>query len=256
MNTERKTKINQLLQKQPLGALFFSEWMYKNGISYELQRRYRETQWLTSIGTGVMIRTGDEPTIYGAVSCLNKQQNKHFHIGAMTLLELKGSAHYLPMGKQTVVIFAPKNEVLPKWLLNRDWNVILRFFTTQNFSENLGITEDEENGFPLQISSRERAFMECLHLAPEYYNLTDLYYVMEVLNTLRPNLVQQLLEECKSIKVKRLFLYMAEKSGHAWFHYLDFNKISLGSGKRVIVKNGVYNAKYQITLPKDLVDYE
>jgi len=256
MNTEGKTKINQLLQKQPPGGLFFSEWMYKNGISYELQRRYRETQWLTSIGTGVMIRTKGEPTIFSAVSSLNKQQSKHFHIGAMTALELQGSAHYLPMGKQTVVVFAPKNEVLPKWLLNRDWNVILRFFTTQNFSENLGIMDYEENGFPLLLSSRERAFMECLHLAPEYYNLTDLYYVMEALNTLRPNLVQQLLEDCKSVKVKRLFLYMAEKAEHAWFKYLDLKQISLGSGKRVIVKNGVYNAKYQITLPKDLVDYE
>ena len=256
MNTEGKTKINQLLQKQPPGGLFFSEWMYKNGISYELQRRYRETQWLTSIGTGVMIRTKGEPTIFSAVSSLNKQQNKHFHIGAMTALELLGSAHYLPMGKQTVVVFAPKNEVLPKWLLNRDWNVILRFFTTQNFDENLGIMENEESGFPLLLSSRERAFMECLHLAPEYYNLTDLYYVMEALNTLRPNLVQQLLEDCKSVKVKRLFLYMAEKAEHAWFKYLDLKQICLGSGKRVIAKNEVYNAKYQITLPKDLVDYE
>jgi len=92
--------------------------------------------------------------------------------------------------------------------------------------------------------------MERLYLAPEYYNLADLYYVMEALNTLRPNLVQQLLEDCKSIKVKRLFLYMAEKSGHSWFNYLDLKRISLGGGKRVIAKNGVYNTKYQITLPK------
>jgi hypothetical protein len=160
------------------------------------------------------------------------------------------------MGKQAVVVFAPKNEVLPKWLLNRDWNVILRFFTTQNFNENFGITEEVENGFFLQISSRERAFMECLHLAPEYYNLTDLYYVMETLNGLRPNLVQQFLEDCKSVKVKRLFLYMAEKAEHAWFKYLNLGQVSLGSGKRSIAKNGVYNAKYQITLPKDLVEYE
>ncbi|MDR1347167.1 MAG: type IV toxin-antitoxin system AbiEi family antitoxin [Prevotellaceae bacterium] len=256
MNTERKTKINRLLQKQPSGGLFFSEWMYKHGISYELQRRYRETQWLTSIGTGVMIRSEDEPTIYSALSCYNKQQDKHFHIGAMTALDLQGHAHYIPVGKQTVVVFSPKNETLPKWLLNREWNVILRAFTTQNFSENLGITEDEQNGFSLQISSLERAFMECLHLAPEYYNLTDLYYVMETLNGLRPNLVQQLLEDCKSVKVKRLFLYMAEKSEHAWFKYLNLEQINLGNGKRALAKNGVYNAKYQITLPKDLIEYE
>ncbi|MDR0574024.1 MAG: type IV toxin-antitoxin system AbiEi family antitoxin [Tannerella sp.] len=256
MNTEATTKINRLLQKQPPGTLFFSSWMYENGISYELQRRYRETRWLTSIGTGVMIRTGDEPTIYGTLSCLNKQLNKHFHIGAMTAVDLQGHAHYVPMGKQTVVVFTPKNEVLPKWLLDRDWNALLRTFTTQNFSGNSGITETEQEGFSVQISSLERAFMECLHLVPEYYNLTDLFYVMETLNGLRPDLVQQLLEKCKSVKIRRLFLYMAEKAGHAWFKYLDLSKIDLGSGKRAIVKNGVYNSKYQITLPRDLVSYE
>lgn len=256
MNTERETKINQLLQKQPPGALFFSEWMLKNGISYELQRRYRETGWLTSIGMGVMIRTGNEPTIYGALSCLNKQQKKHFHIGAMTALDLQGHAHYIPMGKQSVIVFTSEKESLPKWLLDREWDVILHSFTTRNFSEKLGIMESGQGGFPLQISSPERAFMECLHLAPEYYNLTDLFYVMETLNGLRPNLVQELLEDCKSIKVKRLFLYMAEKAKHAWLKYLHPEQINLGSGKRVIVKGGVYDAKYQITLPKDLVEYE
>ena len=61
--------------------------------------------------------------------------------------------------------------------------------------------------------------------------------VMEMLNGLRPELMQTLLEECKSVKVKRLFLFMAEKAEHAWFSDLDLSKISLGTGKRAIVKN-------------------
>ncbi|MFR9534110.1 MAG: type IV toxin-antitoxin system AbiEi family antitoxin domain-containing protein, partial [Rikenellaceae bacterium] len=77
-----------------------------------------------------------------------------------------------------------------------------------------------------------------------------------MLTTLRPKLLQQLLELCSSVKVKRLFLYMAEKSGHSWFRSLDLDKIDLGSGKRMIEKNGVYNSKYMITLPNELVDYE
>jgi len=47
---------------------------------------------------------------------------------------------------------------------------------------------------------------------------------------------------------------MAEKAEHTWFKYLNLEKINLGSGKRAIVKNGIYNAKYQITLPIDLVE--
>ncbi len=79
--------------------------------------------------------------------------------------------------------------------------------------------------------------------------------MMEGLNNLRPNLVQQLLEACQSVKVKRLFLYMAEKSGHDWVKYLNLEKINMGSGKRSIVKNGVYVSKYQIIISKELENH-
>jgi hypothetical protein len=75
---------------------------------------------------------------------------------------------------------------------------------------------------------------------------------MEGLNNLSPKLVQSLLENCQSIKVKRLFLYMAEKAKHPWLTYLDITKIDLGKGKRSIVKSGAFIEKYGITVPKEL----
>ncbi|HCY75809.1 MAG TPA: hypothetical protein DHV28_07790 [Ignavibacteriales bacterium] len=59
---------------------------------------------------------------------------------------------------------------------------------------------------------------------------------MERLTTLRPKLVQSLLEECNSVKVKRLFRFLAEKLEHNWFKELQLENINLGSGERVIVK--------------------
>jgi hypothetical protein len=254
MNTNMPTKINQLLQKVPTEGLFLSKWMCENGISYELQRHYKNSQWLTSIGTGVMVRKGETPTIYGAISSMNQQDNKHFAIGAMSALEMSGYSHYLPMGKRTIVLFSPKEEHLPLWFINRDWNVYLQHHTTECFSTDLGIDIVFREGFNLLVSSSEKAFMECLYLSPKYYNLTDLYYVMEMLSLLNPSKVQKLLEDCKSIKVKRLFLYMADKAGHKWFKNLDLSKIYLGSGKRSITKNGIYNNKYQITIPRELAN--
>lgn len=128
----------------------------------------------------------------------------------------------------------------------------LRLFTTEIFNSDTGITTTRQGVFELPISTPERAFMECLHLAPQYYDITDLYYVMEMLSILPPKNVQRLLEECRSVKVKRLFLFMAEKARHAWFEALDLDKIDLGSGKRVIAKGGVYDKKYQITIPAEL----
>lgn len=254
MNASGQTKINSLLQKLPSGALYFGSWLNENGISYSLQRHYRNSQWLTAIDKGVMYRTGEKPTLFSALSCFNTQLNKKFHIGAMSALEIRGFAHYVPLGRQTILIYCPRNEWFPKWLSKYEWNVdILKKYS--EFS-GTGITTIYENGFDVMISSPERAFLESLDLAPKYYNLTDLYQVMEMLNGLRTNLLQQLLEESKSIKVKRLFLYMAEKANHSWLEDLDLTKIDFGKGKRSIVKNGVYLSKYQITIPLDLANYE
>ena len=44
------------------------------------------------------------------------------------------------------------------------------------------------------------------------------------LNDLVPNQVQQLLEQCISVKVKRLFLYLAEKTNHSWFEVCQQKK--------------------------------
>ena len=84
----------------------------------------------------------------------------------------------------------------------------------------------------------------------------DLYYIMEQLTTLRPEVLQSMLENTDNLKVKRMFLYMAQKAGHYWFEMLDKSKIYLGTSKYQLSKNGVYIPEYKITVPKELYDYE
>ena len=75
---------------------------------------------------------------------------------------------------------------------------------------------------------------------------------MEGLATLRPGSVQELLESCKSIKTKRLFLYFAQRAGHSWFKHIDTSRIELGNGNRSLVKGGVLVPKYKLVLPEEL----
>ncbi len=100
----------------------------------------------------------------------------------------------------------------------------------------------------------ERIFQ--LFLAPNLYSYMDLYYAMEQLTTLRPEVVQHLLETIDNKRVKRMFLYMAEKAGHYWFEELQPEKIDLGTCKMQLATNGKFNAKYKMTIPKELEDYE
>ena len=87
-----------------------------------------------------------------------------------------------------------------------------------------------------------------LYLVPAKVTLNEAYQVIETLSLVKPKEFQMLLEKCSSIKVKRLFLYMAEKVNYNWFNRLDLTKIDLGKGVREITKGGKHNKKYNIII--------
>lgn len=252
MSTDNPTKINQLLNSQPPGVVFQSRWLATRGYSLDLQRKYRSGKWLTSIGHGAMIRRGDNVGYEGAIYALQRQTNMSVHPGGRTALALLGKAHYLEFAAPRVIIFGGPGEELPAWFRHRDWGAKVEYYTTSFLPPDLGLTEVELRTFSIKASDAARALMECLYLAPEKQDLVECYELMEGLNSLRPNQVQLLLEKSTSIKVNRLFLYLAEKAGHRWFSHLKKDNVNLGSGKRSIVKNGVYVDKYQIAVPREL----
>ena len=72
------------------------------------------------------------------------------------------------------------------------------------------------------------------------------------LRTLSPRRLQKLLEDCRSIKVKRLFLWFAERHHFRWKPQINEDRIDLGKGKRMLARGGRLDAKYLITVPEDL----
>ncbi|WP_321438492.1 type IV toxin-antitoxin system AbiEi family antitoxin domain-containing protein [uncultured Bacteroides sp.] len=255
MGVELKNKLNQLLLKKNPGGLYFSVWLKKNGYSDQLLKKYRESAWFSALSGGVMYRTGDKLQSFAVLNSYNEQINKNFYIAAHSALELSGFNHYVPMGKPLLVIGHPKKQFVPSWMKKVDLDRTLKFFSTETFSKPQLSTFSNE--YPqLMASIPEQAFLECLLLAPKQYSFMDLFYIMEQLTTLRPEILQLLLENADNIKVKRIFLYMAEKAGHYWFDSLDINKMNLGSGKHKLTEKGVYVSKYKITIPKDLYEYE
>ncbi len=255
MSTENTTKINQLLTSLPKSVVLQSFWLTEQGYSPDLQKRYRNSRWLESLGNGAMIRTGDKVSYEGGMYALQTQGFSTVHPGGKTALALLGKTHYLELASHKVTLFGNRGEKLPAWFLNYDWGVLVDYYQTEFLPMDIGFVEVELKHFSIKVSNAARAILECLYLAPEKQELLECYELMEGLNNLIPKQVQALLEKCESIKVKRLFLYLAEKAGHEWLNYVDLKKIDLGQGKRSIVKNGVYNRKYQITIPKELEEY-
>lgn len=254
MSTDSKLKINQLLGANPSGIVYLSSWLVAQGYSLDLQKRYRNSDWFTSIGTGAMIRSGDDVGYEGAIYALQNQAGLFVHPAGKTAFSLLGKSHYLELSQKKVTLFGGKNEKLPTWCLKHDWGVTLDYYSSSFLPAEIGLTEVELKTFTIKVSSAARAILECLFLTPKNQDLLECYQLMEGLNNLRPNLVQNLLENCSSIKVKRLFLYLAEKASHSWVQHINLEKIDLGSGKRSIVKNGVYNSKYKITVPTEFAN--
>jgi len=247
------SKLNQLLLNLPKGALVLSSWLESEGYSYELQQRYRNSGWLKSIGRGVMIRMGEKPVLAAAITALQQQANVSIHIGGRTALSLLGFSHYLEMSEKETTLFADRGVKLPAWIRENEWDTTPHVYCTSFLNANIGLVDQLIGTEMLKISGSTRAMMECLYLCPLQFPLSEAYELMEGLSTLRPAQVQELLEQCESIKVKRLFLFFAEKAGHAWLKYVDIKNVNIGSGKRSIVPNGVLTSKYQLVLPEDVI---
>ena len=135
-----------------------------------------------------------------------------------------------------------------------DWPDDLRHTQTTFLPSDLGFAEFEAvEGFKLRGSSPERAILETLHLAPQAIDLVEAAQLAEGLVTLRPKLLQELLAACTSVKVKRLFLYLAERADLPVMRHLDLAAIDLGKGDRSLTPKGKYVAKYGLHLPAELV---
>jgi len=253
MSTNLKAKLNQLLQSTPPHTVILSSWLVKRGYSLDLQKKYKKNNWLESVGYGAMKRSGDDIDYLSGIYAIQSQANLKIHIGAQSALSLLGKSQYLELSdKPTIKLFSIKNNDLPLWFKNYHWNINISFNIASFLPSDLGLSDySVHNNFKVKISTPARAIMECIHLASNNQDYIECYESMEGLNNLNPRTVQLLLENCSSIKIKRMFLFLAEFQKHEWFNYLDLKKIDLGKGKRSLIKNGAFDSKYQITIPKE-----
>ena len=249
----------KLMNLHKPGTPCLASWLEKQGISYDLQKYYRRAGWLESFGRGAYKRPGDHVAWEGGLYALQEQAGLQVHIGGLTALTKQGSNQYMRFGEEAVFLFTPLKVRFPAWFNTHDWGARIEHVKTGFLPEGACIGDVIKMGLAspfspvnLKISDPERAILECLYLAPKFHSLEEFYEIMEGLVNLRPKVVQRLLEDCQSVKVKRLFLYMAEKAGHKWLEYVKTDGIHLGKGDRVIVPNGTYVAKYKISVPREL----
>ena len=252
MATNNTQKITKLLAKHRSGAVLLAGWLEKQGFSRELQHSYVRSGWLEPLGSGAFRRAGDDVSWAGAVASLQQQASAAIYPGGLTALALHGLAHYVRLDSETVYLFSPPKTTLPTWFRRWDWGVTLSHQKTSQMPVELGLQTFSQNPHGLKLSSPERATLECLLLTPDPIDLSEVRDLFPALAGLRPKVLQPLLEQCGSVKAKRLLLYLADLTGLAWRKRLDDSRIDLGRGHRRLVEGGDYISEYQLTVPQGL----
>lgn len=253
MGNGKTSKINQLISKWLRGTVATASYLKRQGFTYDLLTKYRRGGWIKSFGQGAYVLSEDRVEWPGALYAVQSQLDLQVHAGGKTALELKGYGHYVPERTRTLFLYAQPKVILPAWFSRERLGLSLVVIRTGLFpgDSREGFSVWKEREFSIRISSPERALMEMLYLVPEKISFEESLLIMESLVTLRPEVVQKLLETCRFVKVKRLFMYMAEKHKHPWVDKLDLSRVDFGRGKRRVVSGGELDPKYLITVSRD-----
>lgn len=255
-------KLNQLERKLPEGLLADAAWMERHGYSTSLRNQYVAAGWLVQPVRGTYKHPLGELDWQKTVVSLQKLMGRALAVGGRTALDLQGFSHYLSAtGPSSIHLYG--NEPPPGWLAKLPLKETFRFHRSQVLFNALAAKSETlqagtlrelpgPSDWPLIASTPERALLEMLDGLPRHESFHQVDMMVEGLRTLSPRRLQALLTDCRSVKVKRLFFWFADRHQPAWLKQIDRTTISLGTGKRMLVKDGRLDSKYLITVPEDL----
>jgi hypothetical protein len=253
-------KLNKILRAWLPGTVATQAWLTEQGISPQLVRVYMKGGWIERVGRGAYVRAGDRVSWQGMVFGLQQHANEPIWPGGETALALHGHAQYLPLGRESLWLFGPPGKRLPTWVMDADWGVEVKYHAPNLFGqdkqsrgqpEHLDVTGGRFDGLLLSVSSMERAVFELLHYVNDAAQFIHAAEILQGLVNLRPAVMQLHLEQCRSIKTRRLVLFFGEHYQQPWYAKVNLDAVDLGSGKRQIVKGGVLNQRFEITVPRE-----
>jgi len=254
MTGEKRNILNRILLNWPKGTVATLKWFRDHGGYQQLLDYYQKAPWVKKIGSGAYIQYGDSVDWRGALYAVQKQLHLPVHVGGKTALELSGFGHNIQLGRgATIYLFSSEPVRLPAWFVKYPWDDTLCFKRLRMFSSmpDTCLMPFDAGGYEISGSSPERAIIELCALVPGYHSFEEAGHFMESLLSLRTAKLQRLLEACRSIKAKRLFLYLADTHDMPWFPKLNIKTVDLGKGNRQIAVGGCLNKKYQITVPDE-----
>jgi len=279
MTEQTPPPLNRLLAELAPGQLVDSAWLQAQSISRPSVHAYVKNGWLERVAPRVYRRPGAAPALPvrwdAAILSAQSLRPSTFYVGGATALDLLGRSHYLRLGGNATVHLYDPEGTAPSWLPRLPVNATFAVHTRALFADSilgvewrrydlgtgrLGAAVSEPSRTNpwdhfLRVAGEERATIEMLDQVPNEVGFDHADETFQGLSNLRPRLVTRLLVSCRSVRAKRLFLFYAERHGHAWLKHVDREAVDLGTGKRQLAPSGKFDARYQITVPASLMGH-
>jgi hypothetical protein len=247
-----KNKLDKIL---PLGLVATRAYVLAHGMDRHGFDNAVKSGKLKAICRGVYVRDGLTLNWQGVMTSLNMlSENQPVYLGGLSALEQSGFNHYLK-NNASIHVYAAINK--PKWLDYLELDVDLIWHSTKRIWKSLAHDNLKPVKWRDDVAGYLQASIEqsCLELLADVPNDLSFEYadaLFQGLSTLSPRKLQILLNQCRSVKAKRLFFWFAKRHGFAWSRHLNMADYDLGKGKRMIDKNGVLDNELLITVPSGL----
>jgi hypothetical protein len=183
---------------------------------------------------------------------VQEQLSLPVHLAGLSSLAYQGLSHYLQLGQEQVWLGVKDKQALPKWFrtFEQSWLFCSNSKLELLPEKDLQIITVE--GKELTASTTALAAYEIVDAIGKHISFEHVSELFQGLVGLSPRKVQSLLERSHAVQTNRIFLFLAHYHDHQWAKHLDESKIELGTGKRQVVKDGLYDERYQITIPAAL----
>ena len=268
MNVTKYSKLQTLVNEVPQGCIIDADWFDRVGIGRRNARAYVDSGWLERIAHGVYRRPYPNSSPEFAVQWDTVLRSLHWlmgysgHIGGDSALSHHGFNHDMRFRTTAVFVYG---QPLPSWIdrIPCGTEFHRRAPTLFEGPRDLGLTCDSPRGdtvptrWPLWYSTPQRALLEALAEVPQ---MVDFYRIDKAVGSmywLRGDQFNELLQACKSYKVRRLFCVFAERHDHGWWSKIDVDNLDLGRGERSLVRwGGKRHPRFKITIPAEYVGPE
>ena len=228
MATTSDRKLNSLYTHFLPGTPLTSADLSSLGISADLAVYYVRSGWLVRLARGIYCRPNDPPALYPSLRLLQRRLDG-LHVGGKSALDWYGIRQYV--ARQPVLsLYGWVAGRLPDWFTER---FPATYHQKRLFDEQADTLLHvgpfgEQEGAP-QVSSPERALLELLSEVGTHQPLQEARELVESAFNLRADVLQALLQCCRSVKTVRLCLQLGREVSAPWVGRLDVGTLPMGS---------------------------